>query len=167
MTQKLCDKAVEETIAPRQQWLNPIEAEELRNLGGEIDEDPDWSEAERDGYSDCSALGVAALTRRALLIHRFRELWIALRSGLSAAASGAETPERFTHEQWRELADTALFAKALGLDPLKEPSVPDAGDEAPRVAGNPCGEASLVGTVGSAANDGLASSPSAGEGGAR
>lgn len=106
---------------PRDEWLDPLTADGLEGVGAELDDADFRDDAEGMGDACLLELGIAPLSRRALLIHRFKELWAQLQSSFATPAS-SEPRERFTDEQWRELADTALFASSLGLAPLSKPS---------------------------------------------
>lgn len=104
------------------QRVSRDEALALEGLGLELDDGDEflWRDAsdERDDWMPLAA--APALTpRRAALIERFKELWRALRSSLAARNLDPHTADRFTDAQWRELADTALIAEALNLDPLE------------------------------------------------
>lgn len=102
---------------PRDEWLDAMAAEGLEGVGAELDDGELCDDGEGIGGACFLELGIAPLSRRALLIHRFKELWAQARLSLATSLS-SEPPERFTEDQWRELADTALFASSLGLAPL-------------------------------------------------
>lgn len=102
------------------QRVSRDEALALEGLGVELDDDEEflWRDAS-DSSDDWMPRAAASLPRRAALIERFKELWSALRSSLAARNLDPYTAERFSDAQWRELADAALFAEALNLDPLE------------------------------------------------
>lgn len=102
------------------QRVSRDEALALEGLGVELDDDEEflWRDAS-DSSDDWMPRAAASLPRRAALIERFKELWSALRSSLAARDIDPYTAERFSDAQWRELADAALFAEALNLDPLE------------------------------------------------
>lgn len=106
---------------PRDEWLDAMAAEGLEGVGAELDDGELCDDGEGIGGACFLELGIAPLSRRAMLIHRFKELWAQARLSL-ARPSSSEPPERFTDEQWRALADTALFASALGLAPISKSS---------------------------------------------
>ena len=122
MTTTFLGAGIETARENNQEWVEPAEAEALAGVGAEIEDEP-FAEVDWQVWDGASAYETAP-TRRALLAHRFRELWLSLRAALSTGAAASRSPERFTDEQWRALADTALFARRLGFEPSEMTGCP-------------------------------------------